>query len=63
MDDSKSIPSHDQNQQLEALRPGLTGAVVDPAAAKDTGNENVLKMFHEQTDYQPKHAPPDRKGA
>ncbi|HEV8103256.1 MAG TPA: hypothetical protein VGP69_05915 [Gaiellaceae bacterium] len=36
---ASKIPSHDKNSQLEALRPGHTADVPDPAAAKDTLNE------------------------
>ena len=58
----KHIPSHDKNQQLEALRPGLTADVVDPAAAKDSVNENAFKLHHEHQDYQPKYPAPGKKG-
>ena len=52
---SKSIPSHDKNSQLEALRPGLTDDVADPAAAKDSVNEGAWKLHEERRDYTPKH--------
>ena len=52
----KDIPSHNKDQRLEALRPGLTDDVTDPAAAPDTINEGALKMFNEQKDYAPKYS-------
>ena len=62
---SNKIPSYDENQQLESLRPGtgLTDDVPDPAAATDTINEGAWKLHHEQSDYQPKYPPPGKNGA
>jgi hypothetical protein len=57
------IPSYNEDQQLESLRPGtgLTDDVPDPTAAKDTVNEGALKMFNEQQDYRPKYPAPGKK--
>jgi hypothetical protein len=62
-DTDRVTASHDKNSQLEALRPGLTDDVTDPAAVPDTMNEGALKMFHERQDYTPKHPAPGKKGA
>lgn len=57
----KDIPSHNKDQQLEALRPGLTDDVADPAAAKDSVNEGAVRLHHKHQDYQPKYPPSARK--
>ena len=54
MASKNTIPSYNEDEQLNSLRPGLTDDVPDPAAAPDPVNEGALKMFHEQTDYQSK---------
>jgi hypothetical protein len=61
---SKSIPSQDKNSQLEAVRPGLTDDVADPAAASDTVNEGAWKLHDEHVDYQsPKFGTSGKKSA
>ena len=50
-----TIPSYDKNQQLEALRAGLTNDVPDPTAAKDEINSNAWKLQDEKTPYSQKY--------
>jgi hypothetical protein len=59
------IPSYDESQQLESLRPGtgLTDDVADPAAAPDEVNSGAWKLYDEQSDYASKFPAPGKKGA